>query len=382
MGYGVSFWPGERVLMGPGPSNVSPRVLKALSMPILGHLDPEFLSLLDRLSDNLRKIFRTSNTLTLAISGTGSAGMEASFVNTIEPRDDILIGVNGVFGQRMVDVATRAGGNVHVVEAPMGEMIEPDKLIALHKKYPNAKVLAVVHAETSTGVRQPLEEIGIYLKDKKTLFIVDAVTSLGGIPVFVDDWGIDVCYSGTQKCLSVPPGLSPITFSHKAEDVIDKRKTKVKSWYLDLLLIRRYVGQERLYHHTAPVSMLYALLEGTQIILEEGLENRWQRHERLGKFLHDALIDLGFEMLVEKAYRLPELTTAILPQGVNAEYVRKKMLEDFSIEIGAGLGSLKGKVLRIGLMGETCKLMYLNYFLYALRSIVDGVLVRYSVGHA
>ena len=370
--FDTGFWPGERILMGPGPSNVHPRVLQALSLPLLGHLDPDFLAILDRTSENLRQVFRTQNELTFAVSGTGSAGMEASLVNVLEPDDEVIIGVNGVFGQRLLEVAMRLGARVHALEAPMGEAFDPERFIQAHKNVPKAKALVVVHAETSTGVRQPLEEVGAYLKDKETLFVVDAVTSLGGIPVEVDAWSIDICYSGTQKCLSVPPGLSPITFSAKALGAIERRKTPVSSWYLDVTLIRRYLGSERLYHHTAPISMLYALYEGTQIVLEEGMETRWQRHRALGEALQDGLETLGFKLLVDKPFRLPQLTSAFVPEGTSEAWIRKELLSRYGIEVGGGLGELKGRILRIGLMGETARPSNATLLLDGLKTLIAG----------
>lgn len=370
--FDTGFWPGERILMGPGPSNVHPRVLQALSLPLLGHLDPDFLAILDRTSENLRQVFRTQNELTFAVSGTGSAGMEASLVNVLEPDDEVIIGVNGVFGQRLLEVAMRLGARVHALEAPMGEAFDPERFIQAHKKVPKAKALVVVHAETSTGVRQPLEEVGAYLKDKETLFVVDTVTSLGGIPVEVDAWSIDICYSGTQKCLSVPPGLSPITFSAKALGAIERRKTPVSSWYLDVTLIRRYLGTERLYHHTAPISMLYALYEGTQIVLEEGMEARWQRHRALGEALQDGLETLGFKLLGDKPFRLPQLTSAFVPEGTSEAWIRKELLSRYGIEVGGGLGELKGRILRIGLMGETARPSNATLLLDGLKTLIAG----------
>jgi alanine-glyoxylate transaminase/serine-glyoxylate transaminase/serine-pyruvate transaminase len=342
-----------------------------MSQPLLGHLDPDFLTLLDQVSDNLRQIFRTQNELTFAISGTGSAGMEASLVNVLEPGDSVIIGVNGVFGQRLLDTAMRLNAEVHALEAPMGRVFEPERLIHAHKKIPQAKALVLVHAETSTGARQPLEEVGAYLKDKETLFIVDAVTSLGGIPLETDGWGMDVCYSGTQKCLSVPPGLSPITFSQKALKVIEGRKTPVSSWYLDVTMIRRYLGSERLYHHTAPISMLYGLFEGTRVVLEEELEDRWKRHETLGYALQSGLENLGFKLVVDEPFRLPQLSCASVPEGVSEAWLRKELLGRFGIEVGGGLGELKGRTLRIGLMGETAKPRNVTLLLEALDTLLS-----------
>jgi len=348
--------PKERLLMGPGPSNVGSRVLRAMSTPVVGHLDPEFCRLMDDVCAMLRDLFKTANRLTFPVSGTGSAGMEAALVNTLEPGDTAVIGASGVFGQRLADTAGRCGATVVTVDAPWGEPIEPAVLIEILKKYPQAKICAVVHAETSTGAWQPLEEIGAYLKNTKTLFVVDAVTSLGGVPVEVDAWGVDVCYSGTQKCLSVPPGLAPITFSGKAEEAIDARRTKVQSWYLDVGMLRKYWGGERLYHHTAPISMIYALYEGLRIIFEEGLEARIKRHAEVSRELGIGLADLGFTWFARQGYRLPQLNAVYPPQPGIVEPLRKKLLAEYSIEIW-----------RIGLMGETCRLANVAVLLDALR---------------
>jgi alanine-glyoxylate transaminase / serine-glyoxylate transaminase / serine-pyruvate transaminase len=346
--------PPSRLLMGPGPSNVSYRVLRAMSTPILGHLDPEFLKIMDQTSEMLRQVFLTQNKLTLPVSGTGSSGMETAFVNVVEPGDTVIIGVKGVFGQRMVDVARRCGAEIIEVTEEWGNPIPEEKMIDALKKHPEAKVCAIVHAETSTGVRQPIEEIGAFVRGTDTLFLVDAVTSLGGVPLRVDDWGIDVCYSATQKCLSVPPGLSPITISSKAQNIISNRKQKVQSWYLDLNMLQNYWGKDRVYHHTAPISIIYALWQGLVLILEEGLEKRWERHQTLGDELKKRMQDRGFKMFAKEGYRLPNLTAAYLPDGMDDLKARRRLLNEFDIEIGAGLGPVAGKIWRIGLMGETC----------------------------
>lgn len=360
-----------RVLMGPGPSDVHPRVLKALSTPLVGHLDPAFLALMNEVRDLLRQVFGTKNELTLAMSGTGSAGMETVFVNLIEPGDRVVIGVNGLFGQRMVDVASRCGAKVIPVTAAWGEPIAPEAVEkALKQADGPVKAVAVVHAETSTGVWQPLADIGRLAHEHGALFIVDAVTSLGGVPVEVDKNGIDACYSGTQKCLSVPPGLSPVTFSPRAQDVIRSRKTKIQSWYLDLSMIQQYWGEERFYHHTAPISMLYALREGLQVLVDEGLENVYRRHLELGRRLQAALEDMGLVLHVAEAFRLPQLTTVRVPEGVDEAAIRRRLLEEFGIEIGGGLGELKGKVWRVGLMGYSCQLKNVVLFTSALRQLL------------
>jgi len=363
--------PPVRLLMGPGPSNVSYRVLRAMSTPIIGHLDPEFIRLMDDVCQMLRDTFMTKNRLTFPVSGTGSAGLEAAMVNLLEPGDKAIICVHGVFGQRLTEVARRYGAEVITVEATWGQPIDVNQLIDTLKANPDAKLCAIVHAETSTGVRQPLEELGAYLRDKTTLFVVDAVTSLGGIPVKVDEWGVDCCYSGTQKCLSVPPGLSPITFSDKAMAVIAARKTKVQNWYLDVTLLQKYWGNsERVYHHTAPITMIYGIYEGLRIIAEEGLENRWARHQRVSDILCQGLTELGFTFFAQEGYRLPELIAVFPPVADQVEPLRKRLLNEYNIEVGAGLGPVAGKIWRIGLMGETCEPRSVSRLLDALRRLL------------
>lgn len=340
--------------MGPGPSNVHPEVLRALGRPITGHLDPEFLTTLDEIGDRLREVFRTRNRMTFAVSGTGSAGMEAALVNVLEPGDGAVVCVNGVFGGRMADVATRAGASVETVEAPWGEAIRAEDVAAALERMPGAKVVALVHAETSTGVAQPVTEIASVVREHAALFVLDAVTSLGGMPVDVDGWGVDVCYSGTQKCLSVPPGLSPITFSERAMDVLRGRATPVQSWYLDVTMLERYWGSERVYHHTAPVAMLAALHAGLGLVLDEGLEGCWERHERLGSMLAEALCARGFSYVAPEGERLPMLHCVRLPGGTDEAAARARLLSAYGIEVGAGLGPFRGECWRIGLMGYTC----------------------------
>ncbi len=361
--------PPERILMGPGPSNVSGAVYEALSTPIIGHLDPDFLAMMDETGEMLRAVFQTRNRLTIPMSGTGSSGMETAFVNTIDPGDTVLIGVNGVFGERMCDVASRCGARTVRVEAGWGDIIEPDAFISALKQNPEAKVAAIVHAETSTGVRQPLEEIGKYTERTDTIFLVDAVTSLAGCELRVDDWGVDICYSGTQKCLSVPPGISPLTFSKKAERALFSKKDKVQSWYLDLSMICKYWGDERVYHHTAPVSMLFALREGLRIVLEEGLKERFERHEKFGKLLSGKLTELGFKPFAREGYRLPMLASVFLPKGMPDAETRKTLLNKHKMEVGPGLGETKGKIWRIGLMGESCSLENIDRLADALMDV-------------
>ncbi|HUE14786.1 MAG TPA: alanine--glyoxylate aminotransferase family protein [Planctomycetaceae bacterium] len=357
--------PPRRVLMGPGPSDVSPRVLAALAAPTVGHLDPYFLRIMDETQRMLRAVFRTTNELTLAVSGTGSAGMEACVVNLIEPGDRMLVCVNGVFGGRMADVAARAGAQVTKIERSFGEIF-PTEEVADAVKRVAPKVVGIVHAETSTGARQPLEEISKAVHEAGALLLADCVTSLGGTPVEVDAWQLDAVYSGTQKCLSCPPGLSPVTFSPRALAAIDKRRAKIASWYLDMTLVRNYWGQDRAYHHTAPINMNFALHESLRIVLEEGLESRFARHARNYKALKAGLKALGIEYSVAEAHQLPMLNSVLIPAGVDDLAVRKQLLGEFGIEIGSGLGPLKGKTWRIGLMGETSTASNVLLFLAAL----------------
>jgi alanine-glyoxylate transaminase / serine-glyoxylate transaminase / serine-pyruvate transaminase len=359
-----------RILMGPGPSNPYPEVTAALVHPVLGHLDPAFLAILDETMERLRTVFATANPLTLPVSGTGSAGMEASFVNLVRPGDPVVVGVNGVFGERMCDVVSRVGGTVVRVEAPWGLPLDPEEVLAAH---PSPAVIAVVHAETSTGVRNDVEAIGRGKGD--ALLVVDTVTSLGGIPVAVDTWGVDVAYSATQKCLGVPPGLAPITVSPAARARLVERPT---SWYLDLSLLSRYVEGDtssRVYHHTAPVTMVGALHAGLGAVLDEGLEAVWARHAACGRLLQDGLEALGLELFVDKDHRLPELTTVVVPDdlpGAAGEAgVRHALLEHYSIEIGAGAGRLAGKVWRIGCMGHTARPQNVVALLGALAELLD-----------
>jgi alanine-glyoxylate transaminase/serine-glyoxylate transaminase/serine-pyruvate transaminase len=345
--------PPTRILLGPGPSAVHPRVLQALAAPLIGHLDPAFIEMMEETKRLLRATFRSANRLTLPISATGSAGMEACLVNLLEPGDTAIIGVNGVFGTRMADIVRRCGATPVAVEAAWGRIIEPDAVAAALRQAPQAKLVAVVHAETSTGVWQPLEDIARLVRAADALFVVDAVTSLGGCPLLVDEWLIDACYSGTQKCLSCPPGLAPLTFGPRAVDALHRRRTPVQSWYLDLTMIERYWGEERVYHHTAPISMNYALLEALRLVDEEGLQARWARHQRHHHALKAGLAAMGLTLAAQEDHQLWTLNAVRIPDGVDDTALRRALLEDHGIEIGGGLGPMKGKVWRIGLMGES-----------------------------
>ena len=346
--------PSTRVLLGPGPSMVHPRVLRAMSTPLIGHLDPEFLTIMDEIQQMLRALFRTRNAFTIPLSGTGSAGMEAALVNIIEPDDAVIVGVNGVFGTRIATIVERCGGRAVRIDAPWGQIVDPRAIEAALIQHAPVKAVAVVHAETSTGVHQPLEDIGLLCLQHHALFIVDAVTSLGGVPLEVDRWNIDIAYSGTQKCLSCPPGLAPLTVNERAFDTIRSRKSPCRSWYLDFSLIADYwASAKRAYHHTAPISMLYALREALRVIDEEGLEARVRRHFLNSRALMAGLGALGFTPFAQEGARLTTLHCVVLPPAVDDAWTRTTLLHEYGIEIGAGLGPLQGKVWRIGLMGES-----------------------------
>lgn len=362
--------PPARLLLGPGPSNVHPRVYRAMMAPVIGYMDPEFLQLLDDTQRPLRACFRTENDLTIAISGTGSAGMEAAIYNIIEPGDTVIVCVNGFFGTRMAEMARRCGAKVALVEADWGRLIEPEQVEAALAANPSAKAVAIVHAETSTGVLQPLAEISRIVHGHGALLLVDAVTSLGGCELRIDDWGIDVCYSATQKCLSAPPGMAPVTFSPQAMDVIAARRTPVASWYVDITLLRNYWGggPARTYHHTPPMTMLYALREALRVVLEEGLESRILRHRRNAQALWAGLEAIGLRLHVAEGYRLPSLTTVRVPEGIDELQVRQGLLQEHNIEIGAGFGQLQGQIWRIGLMGYASTGANVLAVLHALES--------------
>jgi alanine-glyoxylate transaminase/serine-glyoxylate transaminase/serine-pyruvate transaminase len=372
--------PPRRILMGPGPSEIAPSVLAALSAPTVGHLDPYFLRIMDETQTMLRQVFRTQNALTLAVSGTGSAGMETCVVNLIEPGDRMLVCVNGVFGTRMVDVAGRAQAHVTTVERPFGEVFSTNEIADAVKRV-QPKVVGIVHAETSTGARQPLEEISRIVHDAGALLLVDCVTSLGGIPVEVDAWQIDAAYSGTQKCLSCPPGLAPVTFSPGSLDVIQNRKSKIASWYLDMKMVANYWSDKsRAYHHTAPINMNYALHEALRLVLLEGLEERHARHRRNHLALRAGLEAIGVDYAVAEEHRLPMLNAVKIPAGADDKHVRARLLNEYGIEIGGGLGPMAGKTWRIGLMGEASAPRNVLLFLAALEACLTQQGVRVPSG--
>ncbi len=367
-----SFLPPKRILMGPGPSDVSQRVLDAMSRPTIGHLDPLFVGMMDEMKQLLQYAFQTKNELTFPVSAPGSAGMETCFVNLLEPGDKAIVCQNGVFGGRMKENVERCGATAVMVEDVWGEAVDPNKVEAALKANPDAKIVAFVHAETSTGAQSDAATLTKLARDHDCLVIVDAVTSLGGTPLKVDEWGIDAIYSGTQKCLSAPPGLSPVSFSENAAAVIKNRKTKVQSWFLDLSLVMGYWGggTKRAYHHTAPINNLYALHEALVILQEEGLENAWARHACYHHALRAGLEAMGINFIVDEAHRLPQLNAVTIPDGVDEAAVRQQLLQDYNLEIGAGLGALAGKVWRIGLMGHACNASNVETVLSALDEVL------------
>jgi len=371
--------PPIRTLMGPGPSDIHPRVLQAIGKNTVGHLDPYYLEVMDRLQQSLRELFRTENPLTFAVSATGSAGMEATVVNLIEPGDSMVVCINGVFGNRMADVAERAGAEVTRVSRPWGEVFEvADLEEALNKAKP--KVVGIVMAETSTGAAQPLEEISEAVRDAGAMLLVDSVTSLGGMPVEVDKWRIDAIYSGSQKCLSCPPGLAPVSFSPRAVEAVMSRKTKVRSWYLDVSMLASYWSSDRVYHHTAPINMSYALYEAVRIILEEGQQACFARHELNHRALKSGLSALGIDFTAQAGHQLPMLNAVRIPDGVDDSTIRGGLLNQFGIEIGGGLGDFKGKVWRIGLMGYGSRKANVLLFLAALEQLLAEQSYEFSAG--
>ncbi|TWT56924.1 Purine catabolism protein PucG [Thalassoglobus neptunius] len=372
--------PPRRVLMGPGPSDVSPSVLAALGAPTVGHLDPYFLNLMDEVQQMLRELFQTENSLTLAVSGTGSAGMETCIVNLVEPGDRVLIGVNGVFGGRMADVATRYGAEVRTIERSFGEVFSTEKVAEAVREF-QPKLVGLVHAETSTGACQPIPEISKAVHDQGAMLLIDCVTSLGGIPVEIDEWNVDAAYSGTQKCLSCPPGLAPVTFSKRAVEAMDARSSKVASWYLDMSMVRNYwSGQSRAYHHTAPINMNYALHTALREALDESLEARFERHHQNHLGLRAGLEALGLKYAVDESIRLPMLNAVLIPEGVDDKTVRGRLLNEFGIEIGGGLGPMAGKTWRIGLMGAASTTSNVLLFLAALENCLQSSGYQFTAG--
>jgi alanine-glyoxylate transaminase/serine-glyoxylate transaminase/serine-pyruvate transaminase len=369
----------KRILLGPGPSDVHPRVLEALAKPTIGHLDPYYLEIMNGMQRMLRGVLRTENEMTLAVSGTGSAGMEAAVVNLIEPGDSMLVCVNGVFGGRMADVAARAGAKVTRIDRPWGEVFTPDEIRrAVAQCKP--QVVGIVMAETSTGAAQSIDAISPIVHDAGALFLVDTVTALGGMPVETDGWRIDAIYSGTQKCLSCPPGLAPLSFSAAAMDKIRRRKTKVQSWYLDVTLLAQYWGQERVYHHTAPINMTYGLYEALRLVHEEGLDASFERHAQNHAALKAGLAAIGIGFTAHEDYQLPMLNAVRIPEGVDDAAVRRGLLERFGIEIGAGLGEFKGKVWRIGLMGHSSRMKNVLALLTALEELLTQQGHKFKAG--
>jgi alanine-glyoxylate transaminase/serine-glyoxylate transaminase/serine-pyruvate transaminase len=358
-------FPPSRILMGPGPSEIHPSVLAAMAAPTVGHLDPYFLRVMDEVQNMLRQVFQTKNHMTMSVSGTGSAGMETCVANLIEPGDRMVVCVNGVFGGRMADLAGRCGAEVTVLERPFGEVFSVQEVADAVKKV-SPKVVGIVHAETSTGAHQPLEEISEVVHAAGSLLLVDCVTSLGGVPVEIDRLGIDAAYSGSQKCLGCPPGLAPVTFGDRALEALDRRKSKVQSWYLDIALLRNYWGNNRAYHHTAPINMNYALHQALRLVLQEGLEARYARHRLHHTALKTGLAAMGIQYAVAAETSLPMLNAVLIPEGIDDAAVRGQLLNEFGIEIGGGLGPMKGKTWRIGLMGETAKKSNVLLFLAAL----------------
>ena len=363
--------PSQKVLLGPGPSTVHPRVLQALSLPVMGHLDPAFFQVMDDVCEMLRMVFHTTNFMTVPISSTGTGAMETACANIIEPGDSMLVCRNGYFGIRLADIAERCGATVHVMDTPWGKAVDPQMLKDELKRHPGLKAVGVVHAETSTGVLSDMKELVDVIHESGALAIVDAVTSLGGHEVRMDDWGIDVCYSATQKCLGAPPGLAPISLSPAAMDVVAKRPSKVQSFYFNLKDLEAYWNQTRAYHHTSPINMTYALREALRMMMEEGQKNRINRHARVAAALRAGAEALGLSLLAEEGHRLNPLTTLSIPEGIEDAKVRRALLNDYDIEIGGGLGEFASKAWRVGLMGESARERNVFALLSALETILS-----------
>lgn len=359
----------NRLLLGPGPSNAHPDVLRAMSASPVGHLDPSFLRLMDEIQALLRYVWQTDNPLTIAVSGTGTAAMEATIANAVEPGDKVVVGVSGYFGNRLVDMAGRYGAEVQTITKPWGQVFSLAELrSALETHRPT--ILALVHAETSTGARQPLEGVGDLCREFDCLLLVDTVTSLGGVPIFLDQWGVDLAYSCSQKGLGCSPGASPFTMSPRAMAKLQQRSTKVANWYLDMVLLGKYWGSDRVYHHTAPINLYYGLREALRLIAEEGISECWQRHQQNAEYLWQGLEDLGLSLHVEREYRLPTLTTVRIPKGVDGKDVARRLLHEHNIEVGGGLGELAGQVWRVGLMGYNSRPENVDRLLAALKQVL------------
>jgi alanine-glyoxylate transaminase / serine-glyoxylate transaminase / serine-pyruvate transaminase len=362
----------HRLLLGPGPSAVHPRVLRTMSTALVGYLDPEWLLLMDEEQALLRAVFQTKNTLTFPMSGTGSVGMETAICNFVEPGDTVLIGCNGYFSERMCEMAKLYGANVKRIEKSWGDVFTPEEVDAALTEHQPVKIMALIHAETSTGALQPLEGMSEVVRRHGALFLIDCVTSLSGVPLKVDDWGIDIAFSASQKCLGCPPGLSPFTVSDQASDVLHNRKARVPNWYLDLTMIEKYWNKERIYHHTPSTTLHYGFREGLRLVLEEGLEERWFRHQAIAEYLWEKMEALGLKLFVPRNHRLPSLTTVRVPEGVDDAAVRTRLREAYNIDIAGGFGPLKGKIWRVGLMGFSSRRENVTLLSEALREILDG----------
>ena len=359
-----------RVLLGPGPSNLHPRVFRAMASPILGYLDPDFLAIMDHTMALLRHLFQTDNELSITLPGTGMSGMEAAVCNIVEPGDEVVVGIHGFFGQRLAEIVERHGGTALRVEVAFGQVVGTDQIATALDAHPNAKMVAVVHGETSSGIRQPLKDIGKLVRERDKIFLVDTVCSLGGAHIPVDECLIDICFSGGQKCIGGPAGIACITLNDRAVGVIDSRSRPVDTWYLDLMMIRKYWLPDRAYHHTAPGSLIYALHAALRLIQEEGLTQRFARHQKCGDLLKAGLTDLGLELFGNPEHRLSMLTCVMIPDGVDDAAVRGRLLGDYGIEIAGGFGPLKGKAWRIGLMGYSCSERNVHYLMAAIREIL------------
>jgi alanine-glyoxylate transaminase / serine-glyoxylate transaminase / serine-pyruvate transaminase len=364
--------PPARILLGPGPSNVNPRVMKAMTSPVVGHLDPAFVDVMENIKRLLRIVFQTANEITFPVSGTGSSGMETALMNLVEDGDDVVVAIAGAFGERLADAASRLGARIHRVEAEWGRIVEPERIEAALKAAGKPKLLAVVHAETSTGMHQPVEELGTMAHRYGALMLLDAVTSVGCVPVEIDRWEVDACYTCTQKGISAPPGLAPVTFSERAMLAVRGRKAKPSSWYFDLSMIERYWSAERLYHHTAPITMNYGLYEALRIVIEEGLDRRFARHRANATAVWAGLKAIGLKPVAQEGHRLPQLAVVAIPDGIDDAKVRGELLRDFNIEIAGGLGPFKGKVWRIGLLGESSTRTNVMTVLNALESVLSA----------